>query len=319
MSLTIWLRLALPPGEADSLRAECPDVTFVEGSELADEQLAAVDAGFFTEMVGDDVIERMPALKWLHSTYGGAGSITKPPVVARGILASSSRGVHAVPFSEFTVAAIYSWAKRFPEAVRAQERHVWAEEITETIEIEGKTLGLMGLGAIGSAVARKMNALGMRVIATRLHPEMKPDYVEWVGAPDAFPDLLRESDVLVLSVPATEATKGLIDEAALRAMKPTSYLINLVARNAIADEAILARALNEGWIAGAASNVFDGPQGVIRDDSPLWDAPNFFVSPRLAGLDPRKWERTRTLFAENVRRFMAGETLINLANPETGN
>ena len=83
----------------------------------------------------------------------------------------------------------------------------------------------MGLGAIGSAVARKMNALGMRVIATRLHPEMKPDYVEWVGAPDAFPELLRESDVLVLSAPATEATKGLIDEAALRAMKPTSYVI----------------------------------------------------------------------------------------------
>ena len=84
MSLTIWLRLALPPGEADSLRAEFPDVTFVEGSELSDEQLAAVDAGFFTEMVGDDVIERMPALRWLHSTYGGAGSITRPPVVARG-------------------------------------------------------------------------------------------------------------------------------------------------------------------------------------------------------------------------------------------
>jgi phosphoglycerate dehydrogenase-like enzyme len=96
-------------------------------------------------------------------------------------------------------------------------------------------------------------------------------------------------------------------------MKPTAYLLNLVMRNAVPDEEMVARALREGWIAGAMFNVFPTRgRGKIADDSPLWDAPNFLTSPRLAALDPRKWDRTHDLFADNLRRFLADEPLLNL-------
>lgn len=316
----VWLTLPMPDGAADGFRAAFPDVVFHEGAELFDDFLPDIDAIFVTVPIKDNVIDRMDNLKWIHTTYGGVGSIMTPAVVARSIMTSSSKGTHSVPFTEFTIAAIFALAKHIPRAVLDQAAHRWDSDIPNTVEITGKTIGIVGLGSIGQGIARAANALGMRVIATKRTIPADSDFegVDWVKPPEALPELLAESDFVVLAIPGTPETAGMIDERALRIMKPTSFLINLTARNAIPDEHIVAKALNAGSIAGACFNVFNGNRGEIADDSPLWDAPNFLVSPRLAALDPRKWDRVSDLFSENLRRFIAGDPLINAGSADVG-
>jgi phosphoglycerate dehydrogenase-like enzyme len=308
----------MPDGAADGFRAAFPDVVFHEGKELFDDFLPAINAMFVTVPIKDDVIDRMDNLKWIHSTYGGVGAIMTPAVVARSIMISSSKGTHSVPFTEFTIAAMFAMAKHIQRAVLDQDGLRWDHDMPNTVEFTGKTIGIVGLGAIGQEIARSTKAFGMRVVATKRSIDGHIDNVDWVKPPGALNELLAESDFVILALPNTEATAGLINEQTLRAMKPTSYLINLTARNAIPDEEIVARALREGWIAGACFNVFNGNRGEIADDSPLWDAPNFLISPRLAALDPRKWDRLRDLFSENLRRFIAGEPLINAGSAEVG-
>jgi phosphoglycerate dehydrogenase-like enzyme len=310
---TIWLKLDLPEWAADRVRSSFSDVTFHTGAELPDEALADVNAVFLSGAIADDVVERMPQLRWLHSTYGGAGTMMTPAVTARKLILTTSKGTHSVPFTEFTVAAIFAMAKHIPRAVHAQSERRWDQDMPDGIEVVGTTLGIVGFGAIGSELARVGHALGMRVVATRRTPGDKPAYVDWIKGPEALSELLAESDFVVLSVPGAPDLAGIINEEALRSMKPTAVLINLTARNAVPDEEIVARALREGWIGGAVFNVFNTKRGEIADDSPLWDAPNMLVSPRIPALDPRKWERLADLFAENLRHFIAGEELINVA------
>lgn len=315
---TIWLRLDLPEWAADRVRSSFPDVTFHTDAELPNEALAKVNGMFLSGTIADDVVERMPQVRWLHSTYGGAGTMMTPAVTARKLTLTTSKGTHSVPFSEFTIAAIFAMAKHIPRAVQAQAEHRWDEDMPDGIEVSGSTLGIVGFGAIGSELARIAHPLGMRVIATRQTLGEKPEYVDRIKTPEALPELLAESDFVVLAVPGAPDLAGIIDEQALRSMKPTAVLINLTARNAVPDEEIVARALREGWIGGAVFNVFNTKRGEIADDSPLWDAPNMLISPRIAALDPRKWERLTELFMDNLRRFIAGDELINVAEYEKG-
>jgi phosphoglycerate dehydrogenase-like enzyme len=312
---TVWLQLSMPDGFAEPLRTAFPHITFVEGPTLDDATLPVVDAAFITTMIPDDVLARMPQLRWLHGTHGGAGTYLTPPVLERKILVSSSRGTHALAFAEFTIGAMFATAKHIPRVTLDQAAHRWNDALPDTVQVSGSTVGIVGFGAIGAELARLASAVGMRVIATRQALGDKPDYVDWIKTPDAFPELIAESDFVVLAVPGSDSTAGMINEQALRLMKPTAVLINLTARTAIPDEHIVARALREGWIGGAVFNVFtSGARGAISADSPLWDAPNFVVSPRIAALDPNRWQRMRELFAGNLRRFEAGDALINRAN-----
>jgi phosphoglycerate dehydrogenase-like enzyme len=311
---TIWLSFDMPEGAPESFRGSFPDVIFHTGKELPDGTLAEVDGAFVQGSLGDDVIARMPNLKWMHGTYGGAGTMLTPDVIARKLTITTSTGTHALPFAEFTIAAIFTTAKHLPRAALSQAAHRWDDTMPNVTEIAGATLGIVGFGAIGSELARLAAPLGMRIISVKRTPTGKPDYVGWIKTTDALPELLAESDFVVLAVPGAPDLEGLVNEQMLKSMKPTAVLINLTARNAVPDEAIVAQALREGWIGGAVFNVFNGNRGAIAPDSPLWDAPNMLVSPRIPALDPRKWERLRDLFAENLRRFIAGEALLNVAD-----
>jgi phosphoglycerate dehydrogenase-like enzyme len=300
------------------LREQFPDVTFHEGAVIPDETMAIVDAALVEGYaLPDDELERMAKLRWLQCTHATAFMLLTQPVRDRHIRVSSGRGLHSVPFAELTVAFIFAMAKHIPTAAVAQREHRWAEGLPYTVEVQGKTLGLVGFGYIGSEIAKKMHGLGVRVIATRLHPDReKPDYVDWIRGPEALNDLLQESDFVVLAMAGTPETRGLIDEDALKRMKPTAYLFNLASRTAVPDEEIVAKALQEGRLGGAMFNVFPG-FGKIADDSPLWDAPNFHVSPFLAALDPRGWERAADLFARNLQSFIEGKALENEADTST--
>ena len=310
----IWLHLTIPDEEVALIRSKCPEATFHTGFELPDNVLGSIDAAFVTEPIPDDTIGKMPNLRWMHTTYGGVGTILTPKVKERGIICTNSKGTHAIPFAEFTIAAIYAMAKHIPRVARAQAEHRWENELPLTTEVQGTTLGIVGFGAIGSELARSAHHLGMRIVAIKRTEGVKPDYLDWLKPPEALPELLGESDWVVLSIPATPYTKDMFDEPTIRQMKPNAVLINLTARNAFPSEELVAQALREGWIGGAVFNVFSGPRGAIADDSPLWDAPNMLVSPRIPQFDPNRWPRLIELYHDNFSRFIAGKELLNVGN-----
>ncbi|MGH9819678.1 MAG: NAD(P)-dependent oxidoreductase, partial [Pyrinomonadaceae bacterium] len=177
------------------------------------------------------------------------------------------------------------------------------------------TLGIVGLGTVGNELARKAEALGMRVIATKRTVTEKPDYVDQLGAGDFLPELLAQSDYVVLLLASVPSTFNIIGENELRRMKKTAYLINLTGGRAI-DEALLVRALKENWIAGAALDAF--ARQPLPEDSELWNLPNVMITPRIAGITSQKWTALLPIFSENLRRFIAREPLQNLVDKELG-
>jgi phosphoglycerate dehydrogenase-like enzyme len=310
---TVWLRVPLSAGEAARLRAAHPGVGFVEGENPDEAALATVTVLLTAEAPPDDTVARMPSLAWVHTTHGGAGAVLTAPVRATGAEVSTSRGTHNPSFVEFTLAALFAFARDIPGAVRASGERRW-QDAWAIREVAGSTVGIVGLGAVGSAVAAALAPLGVRVIGTRAHPQRPlPEGVAEAHGPEWLPQMLAQSDAVVLAAPATETTRGLLDAAALGALKRGALVINLVTRGAV-DEDALTAALASGQVGGAALNVFSTP--TLAPDAPLWDAPNVLIAPRLGSTDPGKWPRQRALFTENLRRHLAGEPLLNGVSPD---
>ena len=298
--------LRLPISEADrrSLVDEFPDVEFVDGE--ADSDLGSIDVLFAGEPVADEVIDRMRKLVWLHTTSGGGGRFLTPAVRKRSITLTTSTGIHGRPFSEFGIACMYALAKKLPIVLEAQRRAVWDRGLTSMDKVGEKTVGIVGLGTVGSELARTVKALGMRVLATKRTVATTPPYVDELGPPEYLGAMLREADVLFLTLPPTSGV--LIGEAELRSMKPGSYVINLTGgRRGIDDDALIA-AIRDGHIAGAALN----SSTPIDADSELWALPNVILSPGLAADDPDKWQMQRAVFVDNLGRFLRGEELRNV-------
>jgi phosphoglycerate dehydrogenase-like enzyme len=304
----VWLRLGkdLPAGEAEAFAQQFPSVEFTAADELSGSP--AIDAIFTNGRLPDEITEKLPALRWIHTSYGGGAAYRTPLVVTRGITVTSSRGVQAVPMAEFTEACVLALAKKFPTLSRYKQERRWDETLALNT-LSGQVVGLLGLGAIGSLVARWLNHHGMRVRAIRRNLNDVPAYVESVSGWDRLPDILAEADFVVISLPALAELKGRIGEAELRSMKPTGYIVNLVTRGIIPDAA-LAKALHNGWIAGAACNSFE--TNPLPADSPLWDAPNLIVSPNIAQGDPQRWQKLRTVFTGNLERYLNGGEMMNV-------
>jgi len=298
----------LPDDEIGKLEREFPNVRY--STELAETDYATVDAVFTRSRLPDETTAQLPALKWIQTTYGGGLSFLTELVTERGITVTCSRGVQAEPLSEFTEACVLAMAKKLPLLrERARERHWDGDIILDTLS--GKVAGLLGLGAVGSAVARRLHKHGMRIRAIRRNVQDKPDYVENVTGLDGLSDVLIESDFVIIGLPPLDDIQGLIGEAEFKSMKATSHLINLVTRGIVEDVA-LGRALNEGWIAGAACNVFQ--TNPLPDDSELWDAPNLIISPGIAQTDPLRWQKLRKVFTQNLERYLKGAPMHNIVD-----
>lgn len=186
------------------------------------------------------------------------------------------------------------------------------------MELRDRTVGIIGLGAIGGEVARLAKGIGMKVIATRRSATRRESGVFGVDELYPYLDLLQmlsESDLVVIAAPLTAETRGMIGEAELRAMRPTAYLIN-VARGPIINQSALIKALREGWIAGAGLDVFETEP--LPPDSELWDLPNVILSSHMAGSTDRRSQRVLGLFCENLRRYLAGEQLLNVIDRQQG-
>ncbi len=291
-----------------------------ESEEQATERLAAVLAAteviFTNPIIPTDIVDRAPKLQWLQLTSAGVDRLLDSPLVRSHVKVTTASGIHAVTISEYVLGAMLTFAKGFMRAVRSQAEAKWSAYPPQ--ELEGQTVGIVGMGAIGSRVADLSHAFGMRVLAIRRSVERRTPGegpVDELLPPSELMYLLAESDYVVLAVPLTPESTRLIGEPELRAMKPSAVLIN-IARGAVIDEAVLIRAIKERWIAGAALDVFE--KEPLPSDSELWALDNVLVTPHISGGTPRYMERAVDLFCENLRRYLAGEMLRNVVDPARG-
>ena len=283
------------------------------GTEL---HFALIDAA---SMGGDvpvkTIREAAPRLKWIQLTSAGADRLLNSGFVEQGITVTTVSGLHATPIGEFIVGAMLQWAKGAPRTMRAQLKHEWTR--FAPTELYGKTVGIVGIGHIGAEAARLAKAFGCRVIATKrsaTEPSTE-EFADEILPSTELPRVLAESDYIVLCVPLTNDTRGLIGERELRMMKPTACLIN-IARGAVIVESALIDALRDGTIAGAALDVFE--QEPLPADSPLWDFENLILTPHISGGTENYNRRATEIFAANLRRYLDSAPLENVVDPARG-
>jgi phosphoglycerate dehydrogenase-like enzyme len=243
-----------------------------------------------------------------------------PELVESDIVLTNAREVHGPVVAEHVIAQIFALAKKIPEAVRFQENHEWGQqrmwdELPRVRVVAGATVGLIGLGSIGRAVAGSAKALGMRVIAVREHPEKGNEGADVVFGPAQIDDVFREADYVVLAAPVTDNTMAIANAERLTLMKPDACLIN-VGRGQLVDENALASALREKKIGGAALDVF--PKEPLAAESPLWNMPGLLITPHTAALTDKLWGRHYALFSKNLRRYLNGQELLGVVDKGKG-
>jgi D-2-hydroxyacid dehydrogenase (NADP+) len=244
-----------------------------------------------------------------------------PELLASPVVITSARGIRARAIAEHVLGVTIALARRLPVAIRAQVAHRWAQEELEGADVDvrtlqGRRLGIVGLGAIGLELVKIAAPFGFRISAIRRRAgEPKPDGVEDVWPPDRLPDLLAQSDVVVLAAPHTPETKRLIGRAELARIKRGALLVN-IARGKLVDDAAVIEALRDGRLGGAALDVFS--EEPLDPASPYWDLPNVIVTPHTSGAMQDYWTPLVALFADNLRRFERGESLRNVVDKVAG-
>jgi phosphoglycerate dehydrogenase-like enzyme len=259
-------------------------------------------------------------LRWAHSGTGGIGA-TLPHVKASGVVLTNSAAVHADPIADWTIAAIAYFARGLDRMRDFQAAERWAKSEFADLEIPVREfgeleVGVFGLGGIGSAVARRALALGMSVAGVRRRPDRGgPQGVRWVGGPGDLARLAAESACFVIAAPQTEETVGAVTRAVLERLPEGAIVIN-VSRGALLDEPALLDLLERGRLRGAALDVF----GVepLPPGHPFWRHPRVLVSPHVAAVTGRFWERETGLIVENIGRYLAGAPLLNVVDQQAG-
>jgi phosphoglycerate dehydrogenase-like enzyme len=262
------------------------------------------------------LLAEAPRLRWVHATSAGAGELVHRAGLDRDaldrVVVTTSSGVHAVPLAEFAVLGMLAVAKDLPRLIAGQRARSWPTVRRPFRELHGQTLVLVGLGDIGRETARLGKALGMRTVGVRRSAGPPPPYTDEAHGPDRLPELAGRADAMVVSLPLTEATAGLIDKATIERLPPGCIFVN-VGRGGVVDEEALVEALRGRRIAGAVLDVFATEP--LPPSSPLWTLPNVLVSPHGAALSERENERIVELFVANLRRFLDGRPLVNAVEP----
>lgn len=282
---------------------------------------------------GDFDVARAPGLRWMQTESAGVDHLIDTPVWQSDIVITSANGVHAVQIAEYVLAMLLAHGHHLPTLQRWQQQQVWADrhqrEQVQPRELRDRTVGIVGYGAIGREVARLATAFGMRVLATSRSAEPTP-YDGWTPAGtgdahgrlpqryfmlDQLPEMLAQCDAVVLALPLSPRTQHVIRERELDAMRDDALLIN-IGRGGLVDQAALVAALQTGRIGGAALDVTD-PEP-LPPDSPLWQMENVILTPHISGMTPHYTDRVLALFADNLQRYVSGETLFNIVDREAG-
>ena len=332
--------------DLERIREAAPGARLVMVSHegLADGPLDGVQAllrGWISADAFDRVLAKAPQLAWVHSASAGVENVLTPSSLERGLVITNARGVFSRPIAEYVLMMILAISRRLPQLLELQRERTW--QPLEGVELRDVTIGIVGLGSIGQAVADLARAFGCRVIATRLRAgdtaasgvgaraasgetadeadrsgdESGPTEanLERVAGPEGLPRLLAESDFVVLALPLTPDTESVINDEMLALVKPGAWLIN-VARGRLVDERALVRALREGRIGGAVLDAFR--EEPLPSSSPLYDLPNVIVTPHTSWSSGRVLDRSIELFCDNLRRFARGEELLNVVDPAAG-
>jgi phosphoglycerate dehydrogenase-like enzyme len=318
--------------DLELIRAAAPGARIVTLSRegLTDEPVDDVEVllrGWLSSDAFDRLLARAPRLGWVHSASAGVERALTPAAAERGLVITNARGVFSRPIAEYVLMMILAVSRRLPGLLELQRERTW--QPLEGVELRDVTVGIVGLGSIGRAVGALATAFGCRVIAVRRRSEAGAEaaatdeesrsfgevMLERVGGPEGLPQLLADSDFVVLATPLTPETQNMIDAEALAVMKPGAWLIN-IARGGLVDERALLNALRDGAIGGAVLDTFrDEP---LPPSSPFYDLPNVIVTPHTSWSSGRVLDRSVELFCDNLRRYAAGEPLLNVVDPTAG-
>lgn len=329
--MRLLLDTALRPETVERLRALSPALEVVD---------ASGDPSFDVDGLLDPGVEiivgsraptdltQVPGLRWLQLRSAGVDHLAADPPWAKGVLVTNARGVFAIPIGEYVTGAILRIHQPLAAWSTDQAVHRWPPSDDQRVATlaRGGMAVIVGYGSIGREVARQLHALGLQILAVKPRPELRTDpsfRVPGTGDPDgsipsrivgveALADVAHEADYLVLTLPLTPGSRGLVGRKVLAALPPRAWLIN-VSRGALVDEPELVEALRAGRLAGAVLDV--ASHEPLSPDSQLWDAPNLTITPHVSGAT---LEFLDDLVVENVRRYLAGEPLLNPIDPNRG-
>ncbi len=275
------------------------------------EQLARTEA-MMAGAVPAGLLPAMPRLRWAQAMSAGVDNWLALPDLPSGLALTCARGTHTESMPENIIGALFHVAKPYAQVAEHQKQSTWVHTVAQPLT--GKTLGILGLGAIGQEVARIAVALGMHVIGTKRRPTRIPNVAE-VFAPEQTDEVLSQSDYVLLLLPATPETENFIDAKRLARMKPSAWLLNF-GRGQIINDADLMAATKDKKIAGALLDVFR--QEPLPSEHPFWKAPGIIVLPHIGGPHPQRDRFVARLFVENLKRFLDGEPLKEVVDRAAG-
>ena len=319
--------------ELDSLATDFKVVSrpLSQGQELPEEEWASVEILYTIRVLPQP--EQAPKMRWIQFHLAGIEEHLDQPILRQvSVQATSLSGANAPQVAEHALALMLALGHHLPEMVADQSRNQWATQRSQRYvpkELLNSTVGIIGYGSVGQQLARLLQSFGVTVLASKrdLLKAQSTDYqVDGQGDPAAdlprrlYPgkalrSLLKECDYVVVTVPLTQETRGMLGAKQLSAMKPSAILVD-VSRGGVVDQEALIHALEKGQFAAAGLDVF--AEEPLPADSRLWDLPNVLISPHVAGLSPHYVERAFTLFKENLRRYVDGEELLNKIDLERG-
>lgn len=322
--LCIWHKFdqwRFPDWLAQALRKRYPAMQVAHLPDYArlDEEIKDADI-FCGFSLRPEQLASAHRLKWIHCLAAGVNQLMRDDVRRHPVVITNARHVHAVTMAEHTLGLILALARRFPSALRYQaEKHwaqqeVWNEE-PHPMEINGRTLLVVGYGAIGQELAKRARACGMRVVGVKRDPARGAEHADRIVGAEELLAALAEADFVLLAVPLLPETERFFGPEHFAAMKKTAYFLN-IGRGALVDEKALVAALQEKIIAGAAIDVAETEP--LPSESPLWTAPNLFITPHLAGVSERLWHRHAALLLDNLERYFAGKELLNVVDKDRG-
>lgn len=314
-----------------SSRLRVHNIKAQRAEDIPPEQWATVEVLYTGRVLPQP--DQAPSLNWIQFHYAGIDHAHQAPILRKeGLVATTLSGASASQIAEYVLMMLLALGHRLPDMLEHQRRAQWPKDRWERfspLELRDHTVGIIGYGSVGRQVARLLFPFGAKVLAMKrdlFHPEdrgyMPPDqgdaggdYVHRLYPPEALRSMVKECDFVVVCLPLTPKTHNLVNKEVFEAMKPGAYLVD-VSRGGVVDHLALINALREHKIAGAALDVF--PEEPLPESSPLWKMPNVIITPHIAGNTPHYDERAMELFCENLRRYLAGEPLLNVVDLEQG-
>ncbi|MDI6696532.1 MAG: D-2-hydroxyacid dehydrogenase [Anaerolineales bacterium] len=335
-SIDVLIALPLPEHLVAKLQELSPrlSVHVQKASRVEDispEQWATVDVLYTGRVL--PMPDQAPNLKWIQFHYAGIDHVRDAPILRKeGVKATTMSGASASQVAEYAVMMMLALGHRLPDLLDHQRRSLWPKDRWERfspVELRNHTVGIVGYGSIGRQIARLLIDFGAKILATKrdaMHPDdkgyivegqgdEKGDFVHRLYPAEAIRSMVKECDFVVVCIPLTPQTRGLMNAEVFEAMKPTAYLVD-ASRGGVVDHTALISALREHKIAGAALDVF--PEEPLPENNPLWKMPNVIITPHISGNTPFYDERAMDLFIENMKRYLTGQPLFNLVDVDQG-